>query len=241
MRKLTLVLPIALLFALPLLSEGQCNPDPQYTTPGIYPDTATGLPDAIATEPYAFTFTVVVPPDTNIGGFIVPIDSIGIDQFQGLPPGFSYITDSPSDYWKGDSTGCVLIQGMPQQADVGVHPFTVTVIAKAGGITAPYTITGYKIEILDSVYAAVPDPSAESIFAFPNPADEEMNLYIRMDNLPGSQVRLINSLGQTVGRFETESGQDMLTIPTHDYEPGIYTLIYNDDRIRKDLRVMISR
>ena len=43
----------------------QCSPDPQYTSPGVNPDSATGLPHAIAGVNYSTTMTVNVPEDNS--------------------------------------------------------------------------------------------------------------------------------------------------------------------------------
>ena len=44
-----------------------CVPDPQYTAPGIYPDSVTGFAPAIQCTYYEQVITNIVPADTNVG------------------------------------------------------------------------------------------------------------------------------------------------------------------------------
>lgn len=64
----------------------QCLPDTSYARPGIYPDTATGLPPAFATYLYKTVVTAVIPVDTLIFGARYPVDSIGVLEVTGFLP-----------------------------------------------------------------------------------------------------------------------------------------------------------
>jgi len=100
-----------------------CAPDPQYTQPGIYPDSITNLDSGIVNIAYSDTITVIVPLDTissicPCGGCIpcVDIDSIVLTNITGLPPGLSYQCVPPSCAFPGGTSGCVLISGTPTVA-----------------------------------------------------------------------------------------------------------------------------
>ena len=77
-------------------ANAQCTPDPQYTAPGIYPDTATGLAPAYVDQSYSEDITVITPTDTVVDilgqALQVTIDSISLTSVSGLPPNFSYLS-----------------------------------------------------------------------------------------------------------------------------------------------------
>jgi hypothetical protein len=123
------------------LSAQNCVPDPQYTLPGIYPDTATNLPCAVAGVLYNATITVVLPADT-VGeitpGNTVPvtIDSIKVEDtsgdgiaVSGLPPNVINACEPTSCAFPGDAAGCLLLIGTPNIGDTGLHIITVELVA----------------------------------------------------------------------------------------------------------------
>ncbi|MBW8050554.1 MAG: PKD domain-containing protein [Cytophagales bacterium] len=138
MNKKSLIASIAVLigviFFAGFANAQVCVPDPQFTQPGIYPDSATGVYQATVGECYEQVLTVVVPLDTtDPSGFCscgVDIDSIGLNGpgIGGLPPGLSYTCSTPSCYWQGGSNGCVLISGTP--TDTGDFYITAYIRAK---------------------------------------------------------------------------------------------------------------
>jgi hypothetical protein len=222
-RKLLALL--SLLALILLQANAQCTPDTSMHNPGIFPDTATNLPFAVATVPYGAVITFVVPHDTNIGGFIIPIDSIGVAGMTGLPAGFNYYPSTPSGYWRGDSSGCVLIQGMPLQSQVGTHPFSVSVIGKAGGLTVPATVTGYRIVIKDSSYASIADPSAlNGLRVYPNPSSE--SLRVAFSDHQGGMLYVFNALGQLMESAVVSRDQLLLDINTSSYPEGTYMVSF---------------
>lgn len=117
------ILPLIFLFSLMTVIEtsyAQCTPDPYVTKPGIYPDSASGFPPAVATYPYNLTITVVVPADTLIPPLpLLPIDSIGVTGVEGLPEGFQFLPSRPSGFWPGGTKGCALITGTPTKRKSG--------------------------------------------------------------------------------------------------------------------------
>lgn len=161
MKKLLLFVSITLLTI--SSASAQCTPDPQYTSPGIYPNEATGFNSGCVGVSYTQLVTNVVPPDTC--AVIVPgfpcqtfdIDSIVITSFTGLPNGLSVVyydgqnTNSPVDQgcFEGGTTGCALISGTPTAA--GTYNLSINVDAYVGGLSTPNStlIDWYTIVIED--------------------------------------------------------------------------------------------
>jgi hypothetical protein len=156
------------------LTSGQCIPDPVYTLPGIYPDSATGFPPAFATFEYNFTVTAIIPADTVLFNQTMNIDSIGVVEVAGLPAGFQAIPSRPSGFWPGGTSGCMLITGTPTEAQVGVYPLTFSVVGFVGGIPLPfpYDITYYSITVLPASANGINEQGVHGnirMKAFPNP------------------------------------------------------------------------
>ena len=63
-------------------ANAQCTPDPQFVSPGIYPDTATGLDPAYVGQSYNQNITIITPTDTVVdvlGNMVqVTVDSINL-------------------------------------------------------------------------------------------------------------------------------------------------------------------
>ena len=62
MKKTLLTLALAFAF---IVAQAQCTPDAQFSLPGIYPDSATGLPNAIVGQAYNEVITIIAPLDTT--------------------------------------------------------------------------------------------------------------------------------------------------------------------------------
>ena len=154
---LTLTLAIATIFA-----SAQCTPDPQYTLAGIYPDSATGLPNALVGQSYNEVITIISPLDTSviILGQAIPvtIQTIELTSVVGLPASFSYDCVTANCTFAGGSTSCAVLYSTidPSAADIGLYQIfmytTTTVDAGLFGIqTQLDTIDHYYIEVSNSV------------------------------------------------------------------------------------------
>ncbi len=141
-------------------ANAQCVPDPIYTTPGIYPDSATGFSSGCVGVPYEQLVTNVVPADTVVIVFgtpvSLPINDIEITSFTGLPAGFTVVyydgenTSNPVDggIFEGGTTGCALITGTPSVA--GTYNLTITVVPTVGDVAqSAIVIDWYTIVIED--------------------------------------------------------------------------------------------
>ena len=171
-----------------------------YTVQGIYPDTITNLPLAVANLQYNEAMTIVVPIDTTFQGYTVPIDSIGIYGITGLPAGFTYLSNSASGYWHGGITGCIMISGMASYSQLGTYPLTFQLNMYASGMYVPTSVTGYKLEIVDSVFTNCFDTLAanaiDTCFSFtPNSA------YINSYTFNGSDSMSVTWVVSSLNNF----------------------------------------
>jgi len=156
MKTSTLIKSILfIILSVSLIKTSQAQPcvPGNYTVHGFYPDTITNLPFAVANLQYNEAMTIVVPLDTNIYGFTNPIDSLGITGITGLPSGFTFTPNIANGYWHGGVTGCMMVSGMASHAQLGIYPLTLQIHMYVGGMNISTMLTGYKLEIVDSVFA----------------------------------------------------------------------------------------
>ena len=235
MKKLLLFFAATLITV--MSANAQCTPDPQYTDPGVYPDSATGFADACVGVLYEQIVTNVVPVDTTtmIGPFPVTLtfDSAVVVSVTGLPPGFTYScfdgqnVTSPTDQcaFEGGTTGCVSITGTPQSGDEGVYSLNITVeVYLEGGSTPTATqdVDYYSIEILPagSCTGSVGETGISKFKLFPNPVAESFTL----DGLAGLDVSSI-SISNTEGkdlRTYTDVNASSFDMNVADLDPGMY-------------------
>lgn len=161
---------LVLLFCLLLFfSKGysQCTPNPAYTDPGFYPDSATGIAPGYLGVPYQEVITLNVPTDTTVdfpGVGIVTltintmrIDSVRIVGQSGYPVdistiGLSYSCNSDSCQFLPNSSNCILISGQPAFPLELTYAlqlyFTMNVThALLGTFDAPQNIYQYRLNV----------------------------------------------------------------------------------------------
>ena len=175
MTKRLFSLVVGLLMVGTATVSAQCTPDPQYIVPGIYPDSATNLPCAIAGQLYSEVITVIVPFDTlaefppGSGTMItVNIDSIKVQDtpggstsaVSGMPPNFVYACSPTSTCsFAGSSTGCLLLTGNPTLTDTGLYTLVVELVAYVSdpqsGLSLPAadlnSVDYYSIIVVDDI------------------------------------------------------------------------------------------
>ncbi len=122
-----------LLFAAVIFSASQfasaqsCTPDAQYTSPGFYPDSTTGIATACVGVAYDQVITMVSPTDTTISGFTIQVDSVIINNVSNLPAGISFACGSANCtiYPQVDPSSCIDLYGTAGAGDVGDHTITI--------------------------------------------------------------------------------------------------------------------
>lgn len=224
--------------------SAQCTPDPQYTTPGVYPDSATGLSGACAGVAYDEVITIVVPVDTSttIGGFPITVsfDSAVVTSFTGLPPGFTYScldlqnTTSPTDgcTYEGGTTGCMSIVGNPTLADVGTYTLNIEVTVYVGGVTSPAAtqIVDYYSIVVDDCVSGLGEETAHLFNLYPNPANESVTIS-GFDGIGSADLTIVNASGQEMMSYASVSGSEF-NLSVSSLENGIYFVqVRHNDQI----------
>ncbi|MFA4852838.1 MAG: T9SS type A sorting domain-containing protein [Bacteroidales bacterium] len=221
-----------------MLNAQPCTPG-TYTTPGIYPDSATNLPHAIATVAYSTTMTAVIPQDTLYMGATVPIDSIGVTSIVGLPTGFNYTPNSATGYWDGGTSGCVLISsslGYPTQQQVGIYPLKIYVKSCVTILGNPLyvqdSVLYYKI-IIDSSNAGITDMNKGKFNVYqntPNPFSLKTTIEFTSPIAEIFQFTVYNLLGEVVYKQSVNaiSGDNKIEFSASDLTSGIYMYKLNN-------------
>jgi hypothetical protein len=226
MKRLSTLLTIVVFILMVKGLLAQCTPDPYITNPGIYPDSASGFPPAVATYPYNLTITVVVPADTLIPPLpLLPIDSIGVTGVEGLPEGFQFLPSRPSGFWPGGTKGCALITGTPTKAQVGEYPLVFHVVGYISNLPFPYDVTFYSIKVLDSTHYGIDDSgdkfSLEVSQLSPN---DQIQLFISSPTSGNFLFQLYNINGLIVysETLNISAGESHFSIKPGKLPKGIY-------------------
>lgn len=227
------------LFTLAFSSSAQCTPDPQFTDPGIYPDSATGFSAACVGLEYTQLITNVVPVDTCVQ--VVPFlpcvpmvfDSIVIVNFTGLPSSLSYDcnTSLGGCSFAGGQTGCAIINGTPTVADIGTHNLVITVDVYVGSLGTPsatQVIDWYFIEISDCGLG-LGEAKESSLELYPNPATNLLTLAGLSETI--DMVTITNINGQVMNVVHT-NGAKSLDVNIEELSRGVYFVQFGDQNIR---------
>lgn len=184
MKRLLLFIAVTLISVTSL--NAQCTPDPTFTEPGIYPDSATGFAQACVGVLYEETVTNIVPVDTTveiIPGFptTLAFDSIVIVNFTGLPPSMTYScsTSLGGCTFAGGEAGCVLITGTPTVGEIGVYNPVITVDVYLGGLgtsSSTQDIDWYVIDIADCASSGLDENALNAVNVYPNPANDILSI-----------------------------------------------------------------
>jgi len=114
-----------------------CTPDTATLPPGYFPAQIT---DGNETVIYNHVVTVVVPQDTIVQMFPVPIDSIVVTGIDGLPGGLFFNCSPGSCGIAGGSKGCILLEGRPDIGTAGSYPLTVVGTVYTTLLGAPFSV-----------------------------------------------------------------------------------------------------
>ncbi len=140
MKKLLLI--ATAIVAVAQFANAQCTPDPMYTSPGFYPDSATGISNACADVMYDEVITVVAIADTVIQSITVSVDSVVITNVTGLPPSLSYACEDASCtiYPGADPSSCIQISGTPTTGEIGSYTMNIEYTAYATVFSMPQSL-----------------------------------------------------------------------------------------------------
>jgi len=239
MKQILLTATFALVWSLG--ASAQCVPDPQFTQPGVYPDSATGMSIGTVGLPYDELITIVVPFDTTIMvgpfPFTMVFDSVVVTDWQGLPSSLTYAcydaqnTTSPMDQcaFEGNTTGCIGITGTPVLADVGSHQQIITTQT----YTTPDSPLGEPTETIVDYYYIQIVPSSVGVYAittskfmlYPNPAKEAITLN-GLNGVDVTSIEVYDANGRVHASFEGISTPS-LDLPINNLDQGMYYVRIN--------------
>ncbi len=223
MKKLILLLALT---TVAFQVQSQCTPDPSQTAPGIHPDSAAGFADACVNMPYSQLITNVVPADTNVVVFGIPIqtsiDSIVIDSLHGLPPGMVLNCSPASCTFLGGATGCATITGTCTVA--GTNNLTFYLSAYVGGVSSAngYVVDYYKIIVQSApCTAGIKEEEIQTLRVAPNPTNTNAVLQGLNGKKGVSSVTLSNIEGKTIASYPI-NGENEINIMLAPYNNGVY-------------------
>jgi hypothetical protein len=226
----------------------QCVPDVTITEPGIYPDSATGLPHALIGSPYSTVIQLKVLTDTTYLSQPATVDSVVITGVVGLPSGFSYTCTPSSCHFPGGSNACILLQGTaPTSGMEGTYPITVnvTTYGHLGPIPAslPTDITRYRI-IIDPLngLSSLQNNKFEVGQNIPNPFSKSTDIAF---NSPVSELltfKVSNLLGKVVytKSIFAQRGLNKIMLSSKDFDAGIYIYTLGNAKSSVTKRMIVS-
>ena len=249
MKKLLLSLT---LIATAAAASAQCTPDPLYQDSifGVWPDTIDDFAPGEVGVPYSDQIDFLIPTDAgdvdpNLAG--QTIDSVKLDNIQGMPPGLSFACNSHTNApctFLSSVLGCGLIEGTPTTA--GSYPLTINVTAYVlflgNPVAVPYPFDGYQIDIgaagvLDQ---QVSISGAQNV---PNPFGQRTSIEWNLSRSASTTVKVFNLLGEKLWSQATEGriGANKLVFDGSDLEDGIYLYEVQAGETRFTGRMVLHR
>jgi len=239
MKNFFLTLTLAFAF---VGAQAQCTPDPQFTIAGIYPDSATGLPNAMVGQAYNEVITIISPVDTStviLGQTIsVTIQTIELTSVTGLPPSFSYDCATTNCIFAGGSTSCaVLTSAGPTSAEIGSHQVimntTTTVDAGLFGIQTQNDVVDYyyiNVSNATSVINQFNEFTFELKDIFPNPLNSNSKIQFISGISADVVFTVYNNLGKKIEErnIAASRGVNNIEISAKDYANGMYLYSINN-------------
>ena len=232
------------------VANAQCTPNPSITQPGIYPDSATGLTPAVVNQPYTQVMQIRVPVDTvvTIGPLpvTVPITSIELISFTGLPAGLSYSCNPANCTFPGGTNGCVAITGTPTVAGV----FQLTAITKTNATI--FGVPNSQYDTLNYYYLTVStaaglSESGAPILSMsqnmPIPTEDFTTIIYNLPSAGEVEFYMHNMIGKEVYHrtYNGDQGENQLKLDVRDFTPGVYmySITVNGESVTK--RMVISK
>lgn len=223
--------------------RGQCTPDPQYTTPGIYPSDT--LPDLTVDVAYSEVVHFVFPNDTIYQGFQIDFDSFTVNSISNIPPGMMWECNNNHpvcSYVVVQSQvtrGCVTIFGTPTSQSAAYPDYDSTIVNGSGWIT--FFGNAIPIDVDISVFYRTQDTTIVGVTAgfgeklglevSPNPVVSKSVVSYDLPFTGEVSISLYNAYGQEVHSIYngTQTGGSH-TLPVSqnvDLASGIYFLRFD--------------
>ena len=190
----------------------QCVPDSSISSPNIYPDEITNLPEAFVGQPYVAQIDVLTPLDTSVSlsgiNVNVTIDNIELSSVSGLQANFTYICNPPTCIFPGGTYGCAEIFSTvdPTSADIGYYPLTMTTSTLAinvpliGSLTQVDTVDYFYIDISNStaLIEQVNSSTLKILDVYPNPVSDLANFQFVIGNNYSVDFYIIDCMGRII-------------------------------------------
>ncbi len=248
MMKHLLVLVVFAFIGSISFSNAQCTPDLSITNPGIYPDSATGLPSGTAGVAYSEVIQVKVLTDTVFNNWPVVISNITITSVSGLPPGLSYSCNPSSCVFPGGSNGCILLSGTPTTSGTFPIIVNVSVAGTIFGVPAQpqnssidyYSIT---IDAATGIAADITSLKLELLPNKPNPAINYTDLSFTSPISGDFRLKLFNMIGKEVlnQTLRGMAGMNTVRVETENFTPGVYMISLENGGHIVTRRMIVSR
>ncbi len=217
----------------------QCTPDMSITSPGIYPDEITNLPEAYVGQPYIAQIDVLTPLDTSVSlsglNVNVTIDNIELTSVTGLPNNFSYSCNPPTCIFPGGTYACAEIfsTSNPTSADIGYYPLTMTTSTLAinvpliGSITQLDTVDYFYIDISNTAATIeqLTNSTLKILDVYPNPVSNQANFQFVIGKSEHVDFYIIDCLGKIISykKIHAVTGVNKFQFDLSEFSEGIYS------------------
>jgi len=240
MKKILLTLTLAFAF---IGANAQCSPDAQFTLPGIYPDSATGLLNAFVGQSYNQNITIITPTDTTVeylGQMLnVTIDNIDLTDVTGLPNSFSYACDPPNCSFDGGTITCAeLYSASPLSSEIGSHQIIFETTTYVSNV--PFIETTTQDDVIDYYYLNISsttntinkfnDFTFDLKDIYPNPVSNNAKIQFISGNSTNVFFTVFNHLGEKIEErnIAATRGVNDIEISSNDYANGMYLYAINN-------------
>lgn len=221
-----------LLFLIGQIALAQnCTPDQSITEPGIYP---SFLDTGMVGASYSHTLQILAVKDTNVIFNGTPItatvDSVKLNDIQGLPPSFSYGCEPNGCVYTSASVGCAILQGNPDQSEQGEHPLKiiVTSYARYGSFKLPVkdTLDNFVLVIEDSSTTSIRSLNDLSLDISPNP-NSGSSIKVSVNSI-ANKALIYNASGTLVKEFSI-ANKKRFDLDISDISSGVYSIFVESD------------
>jgi hypothetical protein len=221
-----------------------CTPAWNGGSSGINPDSAQGLPAAVADVPYAETINFKVPKDTFYDGYQFPIDSLVLEQVIGLPSSITYACNPSNCSFLGGTIGCGQLSGTPLITDTGAHHLKVIIVGYSGIVQLPDTVKYYTLNVnATSGISSLNRYYFDAGQNYPNPVKSTTQIYFNLPVSGNVQFKVYNLLGTIIymQNYSSKSGTNSITFDAGNVADGMYFYSLSDGSNIITYRMIIDK
>ncbi|MBL0340516.1 MAG: T9SS type A sorting domain-containing protein [Bacteroidetes bacterium] len=243
---LQIVFILALTFSIGK-STAQCIPDVTLTVPGIYPDSATGLPAGNVGQPYSEVIQARVLTDTVYNGLPAVISNITITGVTGLPPGLTYACNPATCIFPGGTNGCILLSGTPSVAGAFSVNVDLNINGSIFGVPVPPVAQSIDYYVITIGTVGLPGDLSSIKFDLlqntPNPAVNYTDVSFTSPIGGDFTIKMFNMIGKEVYKqtIRGMAGLNSSRILLDEYTPGVYMLSLENGNTVVTKRMIVSR